>query len=409
MNPFGQEMQRVLAIAVVTFCLQYAATGQTTDSRPPIVWTCLLGRDSNMCAEVAMTTLLSNDQLMVAARLTPPATPQETSSLLLWVVNREGAKVREVEVALSMKGKPVAEPFIRLLGIAPTQGGGAIVLGRSITESTWIIEVDREGRALHVRDLDLRMPRFLMYKIVRLPHEKYLLLGSRGDDACVIKMDHLGNVEWNKTFDLGHIEAFETAIPLHDGGIVLVGDSTEKAGILSMGPSKIWVVRCDDDGNVVAQQVFSGRYGTGCRGVRGGFAIVYDRKEDASQEVWLQFLNESLALGSSAKLFAAAKNISLFRVVPMAGGGFLIAGSEIPWLWMSAVSAEGTDIWTFKGSPQEPLMKCFDALSSEAGTYVCASSFSIDDRKRATTKVAVVRIRNDAIPSKKIMPEQGKR
>lgn len=79
---------------------------------------------------------------------------------------------------------------------------------------------------------------------------------SRGSsDYWVVKIDSVGNQEWDKRFGGANMDGLEHIFQTHDGGYLLSGDSysTSAGGDKSesnfIGPEKAWIVKTDAMGN----------------------------------------------------------------------------------------------------------------------------------------------------------------
>jgi len=87
----------------------------------------------------------------------------------------------------------------------------------------------------------------------------YILAGVRekvpvtGDltDAYLIKVDHLGNETWSKTFDAHQQEHFADIKPITDGGYIAIGTAEDN------GTGYVYVVKTDTGGTATWSQTFA--------------------------------------------------------------------------------------------------------------------------------------------------------
>ncbi|MBL0047024.1 MAG: T9SS type A sorting domain-containing protein [Bacteroidetes bacterium] len=103
--------------------------------------------------------------------------------------------------------------------------------------------------------------------------------GSR--DYWVVKLDNLGNLQWQKTIGGSNSEFLTSIQQCRDGGYILGGNSG--SGIsgdkteLNNGPSDYWIVKLDSTGNIVWQNSIGGSNGETVQSIQqtpdGGFAI----------------------------------------------------------------------------------------------------------------------------------------
>jgi hypothetical protein len=76
-------------------------------------------------------------------------------------------------------------------------------------------------------------------------------------DAWLARMKHNGMIVWQKSFDRAHMDMAAAMLPLRDGGCVLAINSG-KYNKFGAGPTALWLIRCDADGNKVAESVIDG-------------------------------------------------------------------------------------------------------------------------------------------------------
>jgi hypothetical protein len=79
-------------------------------------------------------------------------------------------------------------------------------------------------------------------------------------DIWVIKIDNNGNLIWEKTYGGLRFDAAEGVRPASDGGFILSGNSKSEDQDLTMnaGENDIWLLKIDSRGNLVWQQTFGG-------------------------------------------------------------------------------------------------------------------------------------------------------
>lgn len=79
-------------------------------------------------------------------------------------------------------------------------------------------------------------------------------------DIWLIKIDDEGNMVWQKTFGGTAFDAAESVSPSKDGGFILVGNSksSDKDANANAGENDIWLIKTDADGNLVWQKTFGG-------------------------------------------------------------------------------------------------------------------------------------------------------
>ena len=113
--------------------------------------------------------------------------------------------------------------------------------------------------------------------------------GAGQDDVWVLKLDSLGNVQWQKTYG-GPEEDWAYAIaPTSDGGYVVAGVT----GSFGAGEGDVWVLKLDGLGNVQWQKTYGGTGGDWAYAIAptsdGGYVVagVTGSFGAGSQDVWI--------------------------------------------------------------------------------------------------------------------------
>ena len=151
----------------------------------------------------------------------------------------------------------------------------------------WIIKIDSNGNKLW--DQDLGGPDDdLLYSIIQTKDGGYLLGGTsysgnggskseasfdtslnyfnRGD-YWIIKLDSIGNKEWDKTFGGNYVEENRSLLQTGDGGYLIGGFSYSGASgnktqtnwdTLDPISSDYWILKLDSSGNKQWEKVFGG-------------------------------------------------------------------------------------------------------------------------------------------------------
>jgi hypothetical protein len=157
----------------------------------------------------------------------------------------------------------------------------------------WFARVDSAGliansnrfRATHA-DIELRaiQPRasggFFVAGAIRGPVVKD---APRQCDAWLARVDSEGKVAWSRSFDHGQDETAYAVATTSDGGCVLATCSG-KYTKFGQGPSSLWLVRCDSEGNKIAEnEIPDGRINpSGRRYIArsgDGFVISYTKSQ----------------------------------------------------------------------------------------------------------------------------------
>jgi hypothetical protein len=76
-------------------------------------------------------------------------------------------------------------------------------------------------------------------------------------NAWLARIKPDGTVLWQKEYDRAHMDIVAAMLPMRDGGCVLAINSG-KYNKFGAGPTALWLVRCDADGNKIADAVIDG-------------------------------------------------------------------------------------------------------------------------------------------------------
>jgi hypothetical protein len=381
-----------IGLAALAASLVNAFAGGGTKP-PPIVWERLLTKEDHMCNEAAVAVSLRTGNVLVVARLSEPSNPLADSRPWFWSLDPNGETIQQTQIP-AQKAAESLPAVAKLVGIAPLDEGGVFAVVRLFDERTLILHVGEDGQCLSNIDLGLKFPPVSVKSITRIENDKYLLLGSHeARDAYALEIDGRGKQLWRNTYDRGQFEYFYSAFAAKNGELVLVGSSFADAGMLVMGESKVWIVNCDDDGKKLTERAWPGRYPVACMIPGKGPAVLYDRRADIGQEICLALLRTNMEENTRLDVFASEKNATQFRMTPFRDGELVIAGSAIPWLWMSGVSDGNKKTWVFEGSAQKPYMGVFDLCSVNDEAYICTSVFGVDDKKRISTRLGILKLR----------------
>ena len=120
-------------------------------------------------------------------------------------------------------------------------------------------------------------------------------------DFWVVKVDSFGNLIWEKSFGGEGIEVSYDIAKTSDNGFVVVGNTFSTNGdiLLNHGESDMWMIKLDEEGNLIWEQTYGGSQFDLAQAVvqskDGGFLITGNTKSDdkdsslnnGENDIWL--------------------------------------------------------------------------------------------------------------------------
>ncbi|MBW2171742.1 MAG: hypothetical protein JRF69_07140, partial [Deltaproteobacteria bacterium] len=168
--------------------------------------------------------------------------------------------------------------------------------------------------------------------------------GAGSTDIWVLKLNSNGTVAWQKTYGGTGYEEARSIQQTTDGGYIVGGRSNS----FVPGVTKMWVLKLDATGNVDWQKTYSGMYGDTCNSIQqtadGGYIVAGDTLMGSEMEspvlIWLIKLQPNgdymwaKTYGSTMEWAPSIQQTS--------DGGYIAAGSTYSY------GAGSTDVWMLR-------------------------------------------------------------
>lgn len=168
------------------------------------------------------------------------------------------------------------------------------------------------------------------------------------DDFWAVRIDSSGHKIWEQSYGGSGFEFLDQTIALPDGGFLLAGDSTSYADGNKTSPPlgpfdpdawpfagpDIWIVRIDSEGRKLWDRSVGSAKPDGLsriQATRDGGVIVVGRSVDSSLGWWgplEQFAVRLDPAGNELWRHSFGTNASLFNVLEMPDGGFILGGGS---------------------------------------------------------------------------------
>ncbi|MCB9257552.1 MAG: T9SS type A sorting domain-containing protein [Chitinophagales bacterium] len=167
-------------------------------------------------------------------------------------------------------------------------------------------------------------------------------LNQGGSDCAIAKLSSTGNLEWTKSFGGTFYEAAKSILQTTDGGYLFVGYSSSSTGDVSnpIGGWDVWVVKLDNLGDIEWEKSLGGTQTEWASSVQqtsdGGYILAgYSRSNNGdvsgnngSDDCWIVKLN-STGVIQWQKTFGGSENDEATYIQETSDGGFIFAGHTL--------------------------------------------------------------------------------
>ena len=254
--------------------------------------------------------------------------------------------------------------------VQQAQDGGYIILGSTYSygagrSDAWLIKTDADGN----KQWDMTFggsSRDYGDSVQQAQDGGYILLGTTesygagGEDIWLIKTDAQGNKEWDKTFNMRHLDYGESVQQTEDGGYILLGRTANYNGEEGWD---FWLIKTDAQGNKEWDKIFGGSeddVGTSVQQTEDGDYILLGYTESygaGNNDFWLIKID---AQGNKEwdRTFGMSEWDYGISVQQTEDGGYVLFGSTSSHgagkgdFWLIKTDAHGNKEWdkTFGGS-----------------------------------------------------------
>ncbi|HKB45024.1 MAG TPA: hypothetical protein VKC90_11565, partial [Chitinophagaceae bacterium] len=186
------------------------------------------------------------------------------------------------------------------------------------------------------------------------------------EDFAIMEFDDAGNKLWEKTYGGDRWDQLHDAVKVSTGGYILAGQTESgpsgiKTSLLN-GVDDIWVIRTDDNGNLLWEKSYGGiDYESGIKILEtpdGGFLIAglsLSNIPGYNFGIGDYQLTKIDATGNQlwSKLYGGTGNDELYGLIASSDGNYFLCGSSTSPISGNKTSAPlgGADIWLVKVSP----------------------------------------------------------
>lgn len=291
------------------------------------------------------------------------------------------------------------------------------VSGHSMDYDAWIVKVDGAGEIQWQRCVG-GINRDVAWSVKPTPDGGYAFTGNNGGsvngdindpfaqpDLTVGKLDAQGNLLWQKKYGGSKYERGCKLLVTNDGSLVVTGYNTSPDGdpIAFYGATDIWILKLDEQGNLLWQNVFGGYnyedpysitqtsdggfiIGAGSSSVSGDVSVNH-----GGTDFWVLKLDVNGRLQWEKTLGGSAQDIC-HDIIPTADGGYMAVGTTHSNDGEVSLNKGKSDIWLVKlgdcalNTPSIPTINSGTA-SPCAGSMVIYTVTAVNDATGYTWSV----------------------
>lgn len=243
-----------------------------------------------------------------------------------------------------------------MLGGMTASKNGDIKSGNHGGYDFWVVKTDSLGSMLWEKTYG-GSNEDDMYSILQISDGGFLLCGSTssndgdvksgnhgGSDFWVVKIDSLGNIQWEKTYGGYNNEELYSAITTSDGGFLLGGFTQSNDGDIQSGnhgKADFWVVKIDSVGIIQWEKTYGGSNGENVYSIistpDGGYVLGGNTTSNDGDVQYRSLINSPtdfwvVKIDSVGKIIwekcygRVGYTDSFSKVVNTSDGGFLVGG-----------------------------------------------------------------------------------
>ena len=290
------------------------------------------------CSPGAVTIDVADNNLLIMGTSFQPKTYLE-GKFRLWEIDQNGNMTKDIilgDIHENITSNMISASRI-ISGLSVSKSRKINATGNFGGSDQTIMSLNRQGYKQMVKTIaetSLTDGDNIILKKINLPNDSSLLIGKDvRDNGLAIKIDSQGNKLWKRTYDHGQLEYFCDGVAVgNNGDFIIVGSVVEPAGKMYVGETlSIWVLRCDAEGNILSERVFSGdpfipfvrTMPQVCQLASGKFIIAYNKLQ--TRGLTFKALSSNLEELWDKKAFNDDVNAFDFKIKAISSGGFILA------------------------------------------------------------------------------------
>lgn len=207
-------------------------------------------------------------------------------------------------------------------------------------EDYWIIKIDESGNLEWEKNYG-GTSRDKANSIQQTTDGGYIIAGvaysNNGDvgnnngsgDYWIIKLDQMGNLEWEKNYGGKSTDAAHSIQQTTDGGYICVGSTNSNDGDVEAGvngSSDYWIIKLDEAGNLLWEKNYGGLYGDIAHSIQqttdGGYICA---GESSGRDYWIMKLDEAGIIEADLRYGGSGGDYP-HSIIQTIDGDYIVAG-----------------------------------------------------------------------------------
>lgn len=330
---------KVLFFVLAMFLNRNCIYAEDTNRTLKVLWQRQFGGGSSLTCSLGAATFNKTDNRLFIVGTSFHPKDCSKGEFWFWEVDQMGKMVKKMAFKQAPKdGDAIIELDSKLIKGLAASHGEIFAVARFDASTQSFMKMGRRRKIRfnkHIAGKDPKKQDILILKMIKLPDDNFLLVGRDfSGNGLIIKVDLKGNKVWERTYDSGRFEFFTDGAPVGDEGGFLVVGSAANYEESSIGPSDIWILRCDQKGNIVTETFFPGnplplgKDPQVCQLDSGKFVLAYDKNLQTmamATDLRIRAFSPDLKVLWEKQVLESKQGPPiLFKIVAIPEGGFVV-------------------------------------------------------------------------------------
>lgn len=207
------------------------------------------------------------------------------------------------------------------------------------------------GRIVAQRPANLPAGSRIM-RMIRAGNGDAVMVGSAGERGLAVRVAAAGTVAWSRVLEEEALVLYDAAVTADDG-VIVVGAKATNPAKPDLRNTRLWVGKFSATGQLTASKLFDVQLGSVAQASDGTFLLVSNSMSGKTVTVTARGLGADLSEKWTREL-TTSDGFVRFVSAPVAGGGFIVAGSRERGLWIARLRDDGSVVWSEARKPAPP-------------------------------------------------------